>query len=186
MGKSLTTQRKETSVTRSYHIHHAPGQHITYQMRTVIETVYNANLRKPRKDQVSVCELARQLGLPKSTLFDEINRGRVPRPNTYRDRDIWDYSAEIAQGTIDEGNANKGCPMKMNTTVARLLHTEIAVNRRSPYDALRRLREMGFDNLPCERSVYYHIHHGTSASPPRSFPTGPRPTESAAQSQGAA
>lgn len=175
MGKAQTAQKKENSVKRSYNIHHAPGQHITYQMRTVIETVYNANLRKPRKDQVSVCELARQLGLPKSTLFDEINRGRVPRPNTYRDRDIWDYSAEIAQRRIDEGNANKGCPMKMNTTVARLLHTEIAVNRRSPYDALRRLREMGFDNLPCERSVYYHIHHGDLGISPSQLPYRPTP-----------
>ena len=173
MGKSQTAQKKENSVKRSYNIHHAPGQHITYQMRTVIETVYNANLRKPRKDQVSVCELARQLGLPKSTLFDEIKRGRVPRPNTYRDRDIWDYSAEIAQRRIDEGNANKGCPMKMNTTVARLLHTEIAVNRRSPYDALRRLREMGFDNLPCERSVYNHIHHGDLGISPSQLPYRP-------------
>lgn len=175
MGKSQTTQKKETSVKRSYHIHHAPGQHITYQMRTVIQTVYNANLRKPKKDQASMCELAALLGLPKSTFSDEIRRGIVPRPNTYRDRDIWDYSAEIAQRRIDEGNANKGCPMKMNTTVAKLLHTEIVVNRRSPYDALRRLEAMGFDNLPSERSVYYHIHHGDLGISPSQLPYRPTP-----------
>lgn len=175
MGKSQTTQKKETSVKRSYHIHHAPGQHITYQMRTVIQTVYNANLRKPKKDQAFMCELAALLGLPKSTFSDEIRRGTVPRPNTYRDHDIWDYSAEIAQRKIDEGNANKGCPMKMNTTVAKLLHTEIAVNRRSPYDALRRLEAMGFDNLPSERSVYYHIHHGDIGISPSQLPYRPTP-----------
>lgn len=175
MGKSLTTQRKETSVTRSYHIHHAPGQHITYPMRTIIQTVYNANLRKPRKDQVSRRGLARMLGLPTSTFFDEIKRGLVPRPNTYRDRDIWDYSAEIAQGKIDEGNANKGCPMKMTTTVAKLLRTEIAVHRRSPYDALRILREKGFDELPSERSVYYHVHHGDIGISPAQLPYKPTP-----------
>ena len=175
MGKSQTTQKKETSVKRSYHINHAPGQHITYQMRTVIQTVYNANLRKPKKDQAFMCELAALLGLPKSTFSDEIRRGTVPRPNTYRDHDIWDYSAEIAQRKIDEGNANKGCPMKMNTTVAKLLHTEIAVNRRSPYDALRRLEAMGFDNLPSERSVYYHIHHGDIGISPSQLPYRPTP-----------
>ena len=175
MGKSQTTQKKETSVKRSYHIHHAAGQHITYQMRTVIQTVYNANLREFKKNQVSMSALARLLGLPKSTFFDEIRRGTVPRPNTYRDRDIWDYSAEIAQRRIDEGNANKGCPMKMNTTVAKLLHTEIAVNRRSPYDALRRLEAMGFDNLPSERSVYYHIHHGDIGISPSQLPYRPTP-----------
>jgi IS30 family transposase len=175
MGKSQTTQKKETSVKRSYHIHHAAGQHITYQMRTIIETAYNANLRKPGKDRVSMRELARQLAIPKSTLFDEIKRGTVTRPNTYRDRDIWDYSAEIAQRRIDEGNANKGCPMKMNTTVAKLLHTEIVANRRSPYDALRRLEEMGFDNLPSERCVYYHIHHGDLGISPSQLPYKPKP-----------
>ena len=175
MGKSNTAQQKETSVKRSYNIYHAPGQHITYQMRLIIETVYNRNLRTPKKDRLSLRALADLLGLPKSTLCDEIKRGTVPRSNTYRDHDIWDYSAEIAQRKVDEGNLNKGCPMKMNTTVAKLLRIEIADNRRSPYDALRRLEEMGVGNLPSERSVYYHVHHGDIGISPSQLPYRPTP-----------
>ena len=175
MGKSNTAQKKETSVKRSYNIHHAPGQHITYPMRQTIETVYNRNLRAPKRDHLSLRGLAKLLGLPKSTFCDEIKRGIVPRPNTYRDQDIWDYSAEIAQGKIDEGNLNKGCPMKMNTAVAKLLRIEIVENRRSPYDALRRLKERGVGNLPSERSVYYHVHHGDIGISPCQLPYRPAP-----------
>ena len=159
MGKSQTAQKKETSVKRSYNIHHTAGQHITHQMRTVIETVYNSNLRRPRKDRASMRELARQLGLPKSTLFDEIKRGLVPRPNTYRDRDIWDYSAEIAQRRIDEGNANKGCPMKVTNRMALRLQELILRGGCSPNHARETMVAEGFD-MPHTRTIYNHIEHG--------------------------
>ena len=175
MGKTKTTQRKKTSVSRSYHIHHSPGQHITYEMRTVIETIYNRNLRAPRKDRVSLREMSRQLGLPKSTLCDEIKRGRVSRPNTYHDRDVWDYSTDIAQQAIDKGNANKGRSMKMTTTVARLLQIEIVENKRSPYDAITRLKAAGINGLPSERCVYHHVHHGDIGISLTQLPYRPTP-----------
>ena len=162
-------------MTRTYHIHHAAGQHITRSMRDHIETVYNRNLRLPKKDRLSLRQLARELGLPRSTLHDEIRRGIVSRPNTFQDKDIWDYSAEIAQRKVDEGNLNKGCSMKMNTAVAKLLRIEIVDNRRSPYDALRRLEERGVENLPSERSVYYHVHHGDIGISPSQLPYRPTP-----------
>ena len=157
-------------MTRTYHIHHAIGQHITRPMRTCIEIAYNRNLRLPKKDRLSLRRLARELGLPKSTLHDEIRRGTVPRPNTFKGKDIWDYSAEVAQQAIDAGHLNQGRPMTMNTTLAKLLRIEIVENRRSPYDALARLREQGIPNLPCERSVYYHIHHGDLGISPSQLP----------------
>ena len=112
---------------RTYHIHHAPGQHITFEMRLTIETVYNRNLRLPRKARLSKRELARRFGLPHSTFCDEIRRGTVLSPNTFKDRDIRDYSAEIAQAAIDRGNANKGRPMKMTNAIAKLLRIEMLI-----------------------------------------------------------
>jgi IS30 family transposase len=162
-------------VPRTYHIHRAHGQHITYDMRLLIETVHNRNLRLPKKERLSLRRLAQELGLPHSTLHDEIRRGTVPRPNTFKDKDIWDYSAEIAQQAIDEGNANKGRPMKMTASVAKLLRAEIVENHRSPYDALARLREQGIANLPSERSVYYHVHHGDLGISPSQLPYKPLP-----------
>lgn len=158
---------------RTYHIHHVPGQHITFEMRLFIETVYNGNLRLPRKERLSKRELARQLGLPHSTFCDEIRRGTVHSSNTFNDKDIWDYSAEIAQAAIDEGNANKGRSMKMSNVVAKLLRIEIVDNRRSPYDALACLRDMGITDLPGERCVYDHIHHGDLDISPSQLPYKP-------------
>jgi len=162
-------------MSRTYHIHHVQGQHITHDMRFHIEIVYNRNLRQPKKTRLSLRQLAKELGLPKSTLHDEIRRGRVPRPNTFKGKDIWDYSAEIAQQAIDIGHLNKGRPMKMNTTMAKLLRVEIVENRRSPYDALAHLRKQGFADLPSERSVYLHVHHGDlGISPSRRKHAKPR------------
>lgn len=174
MGETKPARQKGASVKRTYHIHHVPGQHITYEMRQTIQTAYNRNLRAPKRDRLSMRALAAALGLPKSTLGDEIRRGIVRSPNTFNDRDIWDYSAEIAQARIDEGDANKGCPMKMDTTVARLLRIEIVDNRRSPYDALAHLKELGFENLPGERCVYCHIHHGDIGISPSQLPYRPK------------
>ena len=49
----ITTARKEPSMSRTYHIHHVQGQHITREMRVYIETVYNRNLREPKKTRLS-------------------------------------------------------------------------------------------------------------------------------------
>lgn len=160
---------------RTYHNHRSPGQHIDRPVREHIQTVYNHNLRLPKKDRRSLRQLAKDLGLPKSTLHDEIRRGLVPHPNLFKGKEVYDYSAEIAQAAIDAGNANKGRPMKMNTTMAKLLRIEIVDHRRSPYDALAHLREQGFSGLPSERCVYDHIHHGDLGISPSQLPYKPTP-----------
>ena len=160
---------------RVYNIHRAPGQHIDYTMRLTIEVEYNRNLRRPLKDRLSLRALAIRLHIPPSTLHDEIRRGLVKRPNTFRDKDIWNYSAEIAQAAIDQGNMNKGRAMKMNTTIARLLRIEIVEHHRSPYDALEQLRRQGISDLPSERSIYYHVHHGDIGISPSDLPYKPSP-----------
>lgn len=160
---------------RVYHIHRAPGQHIDYAMRLAIEVEYNRNLRRPKKDRLSLRALAERLLIPRSTLSDEIRRGLVPHPNLHRDKHVRDYSAEIAQASIDRGNMNKGCAMKMTAPIARLLRIEIVERRRSPYDALEQLRRRGIPNLPSERCVYYHVHHGDIGIFPADLPYKPTP-----------
>ena len=65
--------------------------------------------------------------------------------------------------------------MKMTTTIATLLRIEIVDHRRSPYDALAHLREQGLHALPCERTVYNHIHHGDIGISPSRLPYKPTP-----------
>jgi IS30 family transposase len=88
-------------MTRTFHIHLVVGQHITRPMRTCIEIADNRNLRLPQKDRLSLRRLTRELGLPRSTLHDEIRRGIE---------------------SIDAKHLNQGRPMTMNTTLAKLLH----------------------------------------------------------------
>ena len=80
-----------------------------------------SNLRRPKKDRLSMTALAKELGLPRSTLSREVKLGLVSRPNTWKDRDIWDYSARKAQEEHDRRQAQKDCPMRMNPLIAQLL-----------------------------------------------------------------
>lgn len=161
LSQKSNQQQSQTSMTRNYNIHHVSGTHLSIADRLRIEFVYNSNLRLPKKDRVSLRQLAKDLGLSVSTLHREIKRGRVTTPNTFQGRDIWDYSAQKAQDNISDGYLNKGCPMKLTNVIAKLLQSLIVNEHRSPYDALEELKEQGFEDLPCEQTVYNHIHDGS-------------------------
>ena len=147
---------------RNYNTHHAPKSHLTLDHRRIIEQAYTANLRRPKKGRLSMTALARALGLPRSTLGREVKLGLVSRPNTWKERDIWDYSARKAQDEHTRRQAQKGCPMRMNPLIAQLLRQFILSLGLSPYDALCRIRETVKDLawLPSLSTVYNHIWHG--------------------------
>ena len=153
-------------MTRDYTIHHAPGHHLTFEDRRIIERVYNRNLRERRVRRLSQGALADSLGIPRSTFSREIGRGRVPRPNLSWTNDgraqmeFWDYSAQRAQDSVDEGAMNKGCAMRMTTEVAARLRELVRDGRRSPFNAVAIMRTEGFRWVPCARTVYNHIEHG--------------------------
>ena len=149
-------------MTRRYTTQHQPKKHLTFEQRLVFEQAYNDNLRTPKKDRLSKRKLAEFLGLPFSTFLREEARGLLPVPNTFRDRDIRDYSAMRAQDAIDAANTNKGRPMSMTNVIAKLLQHQILDRKRSPYDALLHLREqLGEEvSLPSLSSVYNHIRLG--------------------------
>ena len=54
-------------MTRDYTIHHAPGHHLTFEDRRIIERVYNRNLRERRVRRLSQGALADSLGIPRPT-----------------------------------------------------------------------------------------------------------------------
>lgn len=150
-------------MARDYTIHHVPGHHLTFEDRRIIERAYNKNLRESRARRLSQGALADSLGIPRSTFSREIRRGRVPRPNLDGRtlREFWDYSAQRAQDSIDEGAANKGCAMRMTTAVAARIRELVRDGRRSPFNAVVIMRkENDFAWVPCARTVYNHIEHG--------------------------
>lgn len=147
-------------MSREYNTHHVAGQHLTFSERQVIAAAYNANLLASKKDHKSIRQLAKSLGLSNTTLQREIKRGQASQPNLRHNKEVLEYSESIAQDKIDDGNLNKGCPMKLKTTNGALLKIEIVDNKRSPYDAIETLRAKGITDLPCTRTVYNHIDHG--------------------------
>lgn len=153
---------------RKYTLCKVEGKHLTFRQRQIIEMAYNENLRKskhsadPAKSRLSLRPLAASLGIKPSSLCRELKRGILSRPNTYRNKDIRDYSAQKAQDDVDAGARNKGRAMKMNTTIAKLLQIQILGNNRSPYDAVCLLAAQLGPGVwvPSVSSVYNHIWHG--------------------------
>ena len=75
--------RKENLHDPTYHIHHTAGQHITRSMRAHIETVYNRNLRLPKKDRSSPTDPAPHQDHPDCHHHDR-QRRLVPRLQGHR------------------------------------------------------------------------------------------------------
>jgi transposase, IS30 family len=154
------SKENQASMSREYHINHTTATHLTMSHRIVIERAYNTNLRLPQKDRLSLRKLAKSLGIPAPTLIRELKRGIVSSPNTFKDRDIFDYSAQKAQADVDLKAMNRGCGMKMTTSVAALLRKEIVNDGRSPYDARCKLLKLNLTWVPSESTIYNHIAHG--------------------------
>lgn len=153
-------------------------RHLTMDKRMQIESIYNRNLRLPKKERLSLRRLAEQLGIPRSTLSDEIRRGRNPVPNTFKDKDIFDYSASRAQAIVDAGALNKGVPQRYTNFIADLLRKLIVEDRLSPNHARSILLSKRYlPWVPSTSCIYQHInagdaglHHGDTPRHPRKLP----------------
>ena len=140
-------------------IHHVRGHHLRFDQRETIEVVYNANVRLPPGRRRSQNQLAKDLGLAKSTFSREISRGRCRNPTFSAGRTFWEYSAHRAQDSVDEGCRNKGCPMKITNRMASRLRELILGRGCSPNHARAAMVAEGFD-MPHVRTIYNHIEHG--------------------------
>lgn len=153
------TAKRQTQMAENCTIHHVRGHHLRFDQRETIELVYNANVRLPPGRRRSQNQLAKDLGLAKSTLSREISRGRCANPMFYAGRTFWEYSAHRAQDSIDEGNRNKGCPMKITNRMAIRLQELILKQGYSPNHARLTMVGEGFA-MPQTRTIYNHIEHG--------------------------
>lgn len=141
-------------------IHHVQRHHLRFDERETIETVYNANVRLPPGKRKSQNQLAKDLGLAKSTLSREIDRGRCANPTFFAGRTFWEYSAHKAQDSIDDGNGNKGCPMKVTSQMATRPQELILDQGYSPNHARVTMLREGFDMPRSTTTIYNHIEHG--------------------------
>ena len=152
-------QKTRTQMSNNCTIHHVRGHHIRFDQRETIALIYNANLRLPPGKRKSQNQLAKELGLAKSTFSREINRGRCNNPTCFAGRTIWEYSEHKAQDSVDDGNRNKGCPMKVTNRMAIRLQELILKGGHSPNHAREIMVAEGFE-MPHTRTIYNHIEHG--------------------------
>jgi len=156
-------------------IHHVRRRHLAFDQRETIETVYNANARLPPGRRKSQNQIAKDLGLAKSTLSREISRGRRANPTFFAGRTFWEYSAHKAQDSVDEGNRNKGCPMKVTNQMAARLQELILKQGYSPNHARVAMLREGFDMPRSTTTIYNHIEHGDIGICHGQTPYHPRP-----------
>ena len=154
------------------------NRHLTFEDRMRIEHYYNQNLRLPRKDRRSMRQLAEMLGISRSTFCDEIHRGLNPQPNTYKDADIYNYSASRAQAIVDANAQGKGVHQRFTNFIADVLKELIVGCKLSPNHARSILLERKiFAWVPSVSCIYQHInvgdcgmHHGDTPRHPRKEP----------------
>lgn len=163
---------------KNYTIHHVQGHHLRFDQRETIESIYNANIRLPPSRRRSQNQLAKDLGLAKSTFSREICRGRCSNPTFFAGRTFWEYSAHKAQDSIDEGNRNKGCPMKITNHMATRLQELILKQGYSPNHARVTMIAEGF-TMPHTRTIYNHIEHGDIGILHGQTPYHPKPRRKA-------
>lgn len=145
---------------REYILHHVPGQHLSFKDREQIAMAHNRNLQLPACRRLSLRKLARQLGLPPTTLSREIRRGLVPQPILRHDKECVEYSEHIAQDHVRAGAQNKGRGMRFTNVLATLLAAKIKDERKSPAHARKDLLAEGFPFVPSLSSICAHIDHG--------------------------
>lgn len=134
------------------------GKHFTWEDRVRLEALDRALY--PGRQPANLTELARQLGRHRSSVSREYRRGTVMNKNSQLE--VFPvYSARKGQDQANATALNKGPRGRLTNRIAEDIRDLIIEKKRSPYAALRILRQAGKHAwLPCARTVYYAIDAG--------------------------
>ncbi len=108
--------------------------HLTYEMRCKIQVMLDMNIPK--------AEIARRLGIARSTLYYELARGTVTQLDK-EFRTFKKYFADTGQAVYDKNRKNCGCPYKLAAASEFLSYAEeqILNNKLSPDSIVGRCRK---------------------------------------------
>lgn len=173
-------------MARKYNIHHVPGKALSFDQRKLLAIDWNRLIHEGKKP--SLRAFAKEHGLPYSTWKREYDRGKlaktVPDPKCTCRRIYGEYDPQLAQEKVDESVSNRGPRVILTNMIDAELKRLIIDEKRSPYDAWKRLVKMFPDKrVPCVRTLYNHIAHGDSSvhygdtpyHPKRRSRSGPKP-----------
>lgn len=127
-----------------------------------------------RKAGVPVAQIAKQLGVCRQTIYNELNRGEcdVIRTRSGFQHDVKEYSAEKGQIIHEENQSMKGRPMKIGSDydyanfLERLMlgvqpNGKVDKRKRySPAAALEMARREGYQTSVCVTTLYSYIEKG--------------------------
>lgn len=129
-------------------------KHITERERYQLEYML--------KKRMKVSEIAEELGHSKSTIYREIQRGKViQRDSLYRDTEC--YLADYAQRNYNEKKHEKGRYMKIGNDMQFVRYVEHMIKEKhySPVAVLYHLeKNPEIKTRVCHRTLYQYIHSG--------------------------
>lgn len=115
------------------------------------------------KQKTPKTQIAKILGISRTTLYNEIKRGSVIQRNEYYE-DKLVYLADAGQRVREENGSNKGRPWKIENDYDFVKYIEywIVEMRYSPYAVLQQMQRdnITFKTNICEKTLYNYIHKG--------------------------
>lgn len=127
---------------------------ITHSMRQLIE--------RWNKQKVPAAEMAKRLGVHRSTIYRELKRGEVTHINSEL-VEFTTYSADYASDRHEENMSAKGPPLKIGSdhNLVRQFNDLVLKHRLSLYAARPVLVAKGVDVKVSLRTLYNYVHdHG--------------------------
>jgi IS30 family transposase len=140
---------------------HVKSKQLRLAQRTLIEDWQ----KEPKATRLSQNQFAKKLHCSSSTLANELKRGREPYLSKKGKTKYHRYSAAYAEEKYKAKRLNQHKTSFLHKHPAfkarllELLTPKPGVKRKSVGVALFMLREE-FDELPCERTIYYDVYHG--------------------------
>lgn len=129
-------------------------KHLNYEKRKIIERFLN--------EKVPKVQIAKLLGIARSTLYEEIKRGSVVQLKS----DLTEYSkyfAEVGQRVYEENRKNSRKPLKMNEAIEFIKYAEekILKEKLSPDVICGRAKmTKQFKKIVCTKTLYNYIDKG--------------------------
>lgn len=137
-----------------YTTKHIKNKHLTIKERAQIELLLRQGVKK--------AEIARLIGIPRSTLYNELNRGTVEQMDTQL-RVRKEYFAESGQSIYMKNRENSRNPYKFAKAYnfIKYAETEILEKKYSP-DVVygKAKKEEKFDVMVCTKTLYNYIDAG--------------------------
>lgn len=129
-------------------------KHLNYEQRKIIEKLLGQKIPK--------IQIAKLLGIARSTLYEEIERGSVTQLNSNLIQ-YTKYFAETGQRVYENNRKNSRKPLKMNEVIDFILYAEekILKEKLSPDVICGRAKITNqFKKIVCTKTLYNYIDKG--------------------------